>query len=143
MEQVITVDERARSMLADAYKSIGHKESAAHIQSKKKTPSWPEIAALAALTTAINQLDEAEELQRITEEVGERWRQRALAADEARAVALEAGEAGQATLAAMDKYNEANGTFIIGPSLLRLAKSVAKITAALNIKPAAPSGEES
>jgi hypothetical protein len=37
-----------------------------------------------------------------------------------------------ATLSAVDRYNEKNGTYIIGPSLLQLGKSIAKIDALLS-----------
>lgn len=58
--------------------------------------------------------------------------------DEARARAeraedllLNSTERMEATLAAMDKYNEANGTYIIGPSLLGLGTQIAANRAAL------------
>jgi hypothetical protein len=37
-----------------------------------------------------------------------------------------------ATLSAVDRYNEKNGTYIIGPSLLQLGKSIAKARAILS-----------
>lgn len=36
------------------------------------------------------------------------------------------------TLGAVDRYNEKNGTYIVGPSLLQLGKSIARARTALN-----------